>query len=60
VFTPGLTAGFFYETNEAKATLRREVQSVIPKPLLEKLRRRKLFVRTYEEQQLHSQHVKLV
>ena len=54
------TAAFVLKTNHGRITLNREMESVLPKPLLEKLRKRKLFVRSYEEQQAHSQYFKLV
>jgi hypothetical protein len=54
------TATFVLKTNHEKATLNRDMESVLPKLLLEKLRKRKLFVRSYEEQQAHSHYFKLV
>ena len=43
-----------------KRTMRTAMQDLLPKSLMEKLRQRKLFVRSYEEQQAQGEYFKLV
>ena len=54
------TATFSAATGKMRASMRASMQDLLPKSLMEKLRRRKLFVRSYEEQQAQGEYFKLV
>ena len=54
------TSGFAVSTARMKQTLHDSVQTFLPKSLLEKLRHRKLYVNSYEEQQARGDYFKLV
>ena len=54
------TSGFVVSTAGMKQALHASVQSLLPKALLEKLRNRKLYVNSYEEQQARGDYFKLL
>jgi len=54
------TATFFAASGNMKRTLKASMQGLLPKSLLDKLQKRKLFVRSYEEQQAQGEYFKLV
>jgi hypothetical protein len=54
------TSGFVVSTAGMKQALHVSIQSLLPKALLEKLRNRKLYVNSYEEQQARGDYFKLL
>ncbi len=54
------TSGLVVSTTGMKQALRASIQSLLPKTLLEKLRNRKLYVNSYEEQQARGDYFKLL
>jgi hypothetical protein len=54
------TSTFVLPTSNMRQYLSASLQHLLPKSLLEKLGRRKLYALSYEEQQCRGEHFKLV
>lgn len=54
------SSSFFVPTGPMMRSLSGSMEKLLPKTLVEKLRRRKLFVHTYEEQQCRGEYFRMV